>query len=459
MKAYLIHTDQNNGEKAIKCVIDKKEANIADLKAKMCAEQKLFSGQYERYCPIEMTKTLFVLPRFAYHDLNSGYELMDGLIFNDNSCNYGELKIDIWQENRSLIDKIYAKVLQLKGLIVKLDTGYGKTVIASELIRMLGKKTVIIVKNSDLQEQMYSDILTNVSIEFEEISLLGGKLKRPRNERTKILICIINSVRKIDCMDFWSQFGLAIFDECHAYCSKINSIVLKNCQTEYLIGLSANPEKPWNNKIIKYHIGPILDCDEIVTKKEFNGVVNIIKYKGSREYTNVICNKNGCMSVAKMVEQFMHDTARNLLIVEVIHNAVLQYKYGFVFGMRNDFLYAIAKLFAEKYPETTYAILNADTKPADKTFARESASIIFTNYAYSEGLNIPRMLFIVHASPYKTNGKQITGRTLRGNVRDLRAIYDIIDVNTPLKNQYHERKKNYEERGYSINNITSVFIA
>ena len=60
------------------------------------------------------------------------------------------------------------------------------------------------------------------------------------------------------------------------------------------------------------------------------------------------------------------------------------------------------------------------------------------------------MRFLVLGSPYKTNGNQINGRTLRGKLVKTRAVYDIVDVRTPLKRQFAFRKEDYVERGYKI---------
>jgi superfamily II DNA or RNA helicase len=450
MKIYLRRVHVNENERTIKALIDRKCVKISELQTKLYCEQQLFNGRYEKYCPVETTDSLVVIPRFAYHELGDKVELINTIKFNNTIVNNGNAKIEIWPENRKLINKIYARLVAINGLIIKLDTGYGKTVIASEIIRMVSMKTVIVVKNSDLQTQMYNDLLANLNIDSNLVALKGGKTIRPQIPETQILICIINSVRKCD-VEFWNDFGLAIFDECHAYCSKENSNIFKQCQLQYMLGLSANPEKPWNANVVKYHIGPIMDCDEITAKKSICGKVYVIKYNGPPEYTRIICNENSkVMSVAKMIKQFMEDEERNKLIVSTIKHAVDNYGYGFVFAMRNDFLQIIAEMFARKYPEITYSILNADTRVDDKIRAREESQIIFTNYSYSEGINIKRMLFIVHASPYKCNGKQITGRTLRGDLNDARAIYDIVDEQTPLKKQFVTRSKNYELRKYEI---------
>jgi hypothetical protein len=479
-----VNSDGNN--KTISALIKNENDNLAIIKSKLTSERLLFNGSRELYSPITLANAqkLIVLPRFAYHDLgscnvinsNSTNDAANGATnncavsgvtgtgtctvndtvkFNNADIEYGPAKIDVWENKRELINRIYNKLLIDKGLIIKLDTGGGKTVIVSELIRMLKKKAVIIVKDSTLQAQMYNDILANIDIEPKYVALRGGKIVQPETEETKILICIINSARIISDISYWEKFGVAIFDECHTYCSKKNSAIFKYCQLAYMVGLSANPEKPWNNALIRYNIGPIYDCDVVVKKKPFSGQVNIIKYAGPDEFTRQILNKNGFTSVAKMVEQFMQDGARNELLINVIKSAVDTYQYGFVFCMRNDFLDVLANLFSSRFPDIEITVLNSKACQADKDKAYNSASVVFTNYAYSEGLNLPRMLFIVHASPYKTNGKQITGRTLRGDLSDARAIYDIIDIKTSLKSQFYERKKNYNDRGYEIRDVTA----
>lgn len=467
--------------------IKNKKIHTIIEKSKICPTiiHQLFISRFETfnkkiltYYPVDITNKYYIFPRFACFELINYFKKQNLKIKIHNNVNFddlleinmGEMKIEVWKDRIELAEKAFNLLKKNNGLIIKWDTGNGKTVLLSKIITMMKTRTLIITKDSDLQFQMYEDlnkntniqdlrsnvqekninILFNNGLDDEPIAFLGGKCKKPFNENSKILIAVINSLRKQTSEEFWNQFGLVILDECHCYCSRENSKIFEYMNNKYCLGLSANPQKPWNYKILEYNIGPISDFDQGMNKKNYNAELIVINYSGPDEYTKVIKNINGIMSVALMVEQFMNDEYRNNLLCDLIYHAYTIDQFGFVFGLKNNFIEKLHKYFIEKHPEIKCSVFNANTSHEEKQFAKNEAEIVFTNYSKSEGLNIPRMRFIIHASPYKTNGNQITGRTFRENMDEMRRIYDLIDIRTPIKSMYNERKKIYKERNFKI---------
>lgn len=453
----------------------------------------LFNGGKDEYIPYKrIDNNILILPRFMYQYIED--------YFRNNKINYtinhkshrpieeyrkrlkrefGKLKIEIFSDKLAVIDMIIANLEANKGLIVKLDTGKGKSVIISEITRRLGVMTHIVTKDKTLQQQMFLEIHTNMHLDCAEdctkcllksgasnckyVALLGGVSSHSNTNLLdssdyKILISIINSAAR-KTSDFWKPFGLTIFDECHNYTSLERSKIFDNCQTPYMLGTSATPERKWNSKLIEHNIGRIVDYDKYITA---NGIVKAtvykILYRGPPEHTMRICNKKGIVSVAKMVQQFMNDPYRNEILIELIIHAVRLHKHGFVFAMRNDFLFLLKDMLDNRCARDGIpmisVVLCSGISAEEKQIAMESANVIFTNYAFSEGLNIVHTRFEVLASPYKENGKQITGRIMRKNLDDERFFYDLIDASTSLRSQYKERKENYDKRGFTIRKLT-----
>jgi len=504
VKLLLINAGTVNQYKSVKTIIDLKQAAKCLEKPKLLglmnyitkgqiAVLDRFSGGQELYKPYVQTEdgTTFIFPRFMYQKIEDYCNENDiKYVINHNThkpieayeklltSKFGNLKIDIFPDKLKVIDMIIENLRANKGLIVKLDTGKGKSVIISEVTRKLNVKTHMITKDSTLQRQLYEELHTNMDLDCEAdcvkcmtesgaskckyIALLGGTKSRSNTEllengNYKILISIINSASKKP-SEYWRLFGLTIFDECHGYTSNEWSKIFDYCQTPYMLGTSATPERRWNSILIEHNIGRIIDFDPYV---ESNGVIKgtvyKVTYKGPPEYTARICNKKGIVSVAKMVKQFMEDPTRNKILIELIIRAVTNHKHGFVFAMRNDFLFMLKEMLdaesAKRELDIKSVVLCSGISNEDKKIAKTSANVIFTNYAFSEGVNIVHTRFEVLASPYKENGKQITGRVMRKNYDDERFFYDIIDANTSLRSQYTERKENYNKRGFNIVNL------
>jgi Type III restriction enzyme, res subunit len=453
----------------------------------------LFNGGKEEYKPYSRIGDNLILPRFMYQYIED-YFRHNKISYTINhkshrpideyrkrlKSGFGKLKIEIFPDKLAVIDMIIANLEANKGLIVKLDTGKGKSVIISEITRRLGIMTHIVTKDKTLQQQMFDEIHTNMHLDCAEdcanclsksgasnckyIALLGGVASNSNTNlldrgNYKILISIINSAAKKP-SDFWKSFGMTVFDECHNYTSFERSKIFENCQSPYMLGTSATPDRKWNCKLIEHNIGRIVDYDRYIdTKGMIKATVYKILYRGPPEHTMKICNKKGIVSVAKMVEQFMNDPNRNEILIELIIYAVRNHKHGFVFAMRNDFLFMLKDMLdnrcAKEGIPMISVVLCSGISSEEKQIAMKSANVIFTNYAFSEGLNIVHTRFEILASPYKENGKQITGRIMRKNLDDERFFYDLIDTNTSLKSQYRERKDNYYKRGFTIRKLTT----
>lgn len=453
----------------------------------------LFNGGKEEYKPYSRLGDKLILPRFMYQ-LIEEYFRNNKIEYTINHkshrsiadyrsrlrSQFGKLKIEIFPDKLAVIDMIIANIEANKGLIVKLDTGKGKSVIISEVTRRLGLMTHIVTKDKTLQQQMFDELHTNMHLDCSEdckgcllksgasnckyIALLGGVSSVSNSNLVdsgnyKILISIINSAAR-KTSDFWKPFGMTIFDECHNYTSYERSKIFENCQSPYMLGTSATPDRRWNCKLIEHNIGRIVDYDRYISASGIvKGTVYKILYRGPPEYTMRICNKKGIVSVAKMVQQFMNDPERNKVLIELIIHAVRKHKHGFVFAMRNDFLFMLKDMLdnrcAREGIPMISVVLCSGISAEEKQIAMKSANVIFTNYAFSEGLNIVHTRFEILASPYKENGKQITGRIMRKNLDDERFFYDLIDCNTSLKSQYKERKENYDSRGFTIRKLTT----
>jgi len=382
------------------------------------------------------------------------------------------------------------------GATLKVMTGVGKTFIAMDIINQVKKKTLIVVPNTYLLDQ-WVKLLTEY-FPSSTIGVLYGKEKRDGN----IIVSIINTVadlkefevkekkpypnigktlkymkviRVVSVNDILSKIGLTIFDESQMYVSKEFRKVFQRIHSRLTIGLSATPDIR-EDKLDRIHtswLGPIVTAEELenysVSQDAFQSKATLIKYHAHDDNTAFKIRDDGMMDYQSIIESLVNDPNRNKLIVNQITKLAKRGHYVFVFSDRRthlEHLYDLIKELSFDIP------INLEMPEADKKIilyggssestietANNISNIIFTTYQYSStGVSIKKMDCLVLTTPRRSNMKQIINRVFRlGSDQTIeRQIIDIIDMKMPIKNQYKERVKAYEERGSNIISIDHI---
>ena len=136
--------------------------------------------------------------------------------------------------------------------VIKVVTGAGKTVLALGIAERLQQTQVpalrvaIVVPTIVLLDQWREELLSRSNLPPDAIGLMGGGQNAAFSDRTRILICVLNSAAK-KLPDLVRDAGvgsslLLIVDECHrAGASEMQKVF----QTEraFSLGLSATPER------------------------------------------------------------------------------------------------------------------------------------------------------------------------------------------------------------------------
>jgi hypothetical protein len=356
------------------------------------------------------------------------------------------------------------------GLILNLDAGQGKSYIGAQLINHIKLKTLIIIHSTSILDQ-WKDVLKK-AYPTTSIGCYYGSKKTDGD----IVLMIINSAlsaefilgeTKFKPLDYFSQFGFIIYDECHLYSHKTGTEVFKRAQAPYMLGLSATPGE---NPIPRWYLGPILQADKVpgyhTTQSNFQGKVYQVIYEGPPEYTKHIINEsNQLTNVAATIGMICEDPTRNQLIVEIaIEN--LQHQpplYTYIFADRREYLMQLKDLLELRAVEVGLLTSDEDfkrlvggSKQQDLTQAETKSRIILATYSYmGTGKSITKMNSVILATPRKTGMRQFIGRIFRlGSDESItRKIYDIVDKKIVLRSQASSRKAYYKEQGFEIEQI------
>lgn len=428
---------------------------------------RLYNGFFKKVPCTFLINKKCQLPRYAAFQLKES-KLINKIV---NKINFIYPKINLnfcatLTQNQNtvmkyLIKNIYTNKNKKNGsalCVLQMDPGYGKTYVAISIINYLKIKSMIIVPNIYLLNQWKS------TLEFvfpdTKIGLYYGTEKSDGD----IIIAVINSAIKYP---DYENIGLTVLDEAHMYCSKTFSKIFRVCQTCCVMGLSATPKDRTDklDKMLPWYLGDIIHADKIEGWEPGNVSFssNVIKVEYNCSLQNAITEineKNGMVSVPKMINKFILDKSRNKLIVKYAIELYKQKKNVFIFSDRRSHLHDLYNMLIINnknvvIEEKKASELMGGSTEQDIENAINKSKIILTTYAYSStGVSINKMNALILATPRKNNMKQILGRIfrLKGDQNEKRIIIDIVDNKTCLKNQYYTRKKIY------VNNLQSSCI-
>ncbi len=244
-----------------------------------------------------------VVPRFASASL-----LKAGIVkTSDNRItDTGELELEYLgapTENQQVVAdfvmKSFDKSVYESGVTVKMIAGSGKTFLAMHLISLIKRRTIVVVPNTYLLQQWRS-LLTEF-FPGAKIGVYYGKEKKDGD----ILIAIVNSLCKpfVDGID--PEFGFAIFDESHSYCTDKFKCIYRRIQSMRMLGLSATPnEREDKTDIISHlNVGRLVDAESLCgyqkDESSFESEVKIIKYSGPQR--DIISQATGLACVPLMI--------------------------------------------------------------------------------------------------------------------------------------------------------------
>lgn len=375
---------------------------------------------------------------------------------------------------RGPVDRIVAHVEAERarwgwsGGMVKLPTGFGKTVIALHLIAHFRMKTLVIVNTGYLMQQ-FADRATTF--------MPGARLGRIQGptcdvDDRDIVIGTYQTLALKDDADFprglFERFGLVIIDEAHHSCAERFSMTLTRCAAPIVLGLSATPERTDGLlAVFQAHVGPmIVAVDELfaANPRVLRPIVHEHRFIGHDPATleairslPSLRGKDGrpVPNMSAIMTLLTLDAPRTAFIVGLIRQVLTAepHRRLLVLTDRRDH---VRELVAALGSDTAGAFLG-QTKMADLTrTAAEARVIVGTAAMTREAFDVPTLDTLVFAVPYG-NIKQMVGRILRREYHDYHPwIIDVYEPGLPvLGGRRRQRRNYYRESGITFNDERS----
>lgn len=349
--------------------------------------------------------------------------------------------------------------------ILEATTGFGKTVVGTEIAGRLGRKILVVVPKSDIIEHWHKAMQMVLNLKPQEVGLIRGDTCNVAGK--KACIALIQSIHKPGRYPDWvyKEFGTTIFDECHTVSAKFFSNCMWLIPSMYRLGLSATPDRAdGKDFVFLSHIGPVAVSSQsfnlvprvvqiscaytIPTKKVWMDVQGVRTLVDAKTYVKP-GRTNGVNSALAKSEK------RNRLIASIVRDAYKAGRKTIVFSdLRDSHLGPIeTAIMSLGVPQQSIAWYVGGLTKKQREVAKKKPIILSTYKMASMATDIPPLDTCVLATP-RTDVTQPVGRILRTySDKQEPLVFDIVDVDCPLFIGYaKKRRKWYNKIGADIKN-------
>ena len=347
--------------------------------------------------------------------------------------------------------------------ILSAGTGFGKTVISTDLIASRNTSTLIIVHTQTLLEQWKKAIKSFLDITPGIIA--AGKDKSQGLIDIALIQSLIDSdkaTKTSEIKQLTHEYGMVIVDECHHISAFTFESVLKSIPAKYVYGLTATPiRRDGHQPIIFMQCGPIrysIDTRQMNKQQDFYHYL-IPRFTSFKPLSNEVPVEE--MNITDIYSEVCESISRNEQIIEDIKEAVLKGRTALVLSERVTHI----SMLAEKLQGAAQNVIIITGKGTQKQKRElleklsavpddETLIVLATGKYAGEGFDVPRLDTLFIAMPFSWKGtlSQYCGRLHRNYEGKTKVqIYDYIDFRVPvLERMYHKRLKGYKQLGYSI---------
>ena len=374
--------------------------------------------------------------------------LADGIDISDERSNFVGSPYDYQK------DIINTYLNSKRNGLICVPCGKGKTFMALNIASHIKKRFLIVVDKEFLMNQWKNE-MKNVMPNLR-VGILQADKRQVESDKYDVTICMIQTLCSQSFPDnFFNDYGLTIFDECHHLGAQHFCKTLFKIQTKKLLGLSATPTRADGlTKVFEMFLGKPLFWEK--TREPDPGVlVKAVKITcQDPDYLKVPYDYKKDVIIARLITYILDCKERNKEIVRWIEELAKDpHRKILVLSARIAHLEMLDSMLNLDISRSYY--IGGMKEDVRETGAQESKVLLASYSMASEAMNIKSLNAVILASP-KTNVEQSTGRILRTRISERiikPLIVDIIDPHDTTLSQYRKRKAYYLKCAYNIQEL------
>jgi len=389
---------------------------------------------------------VYGLTEFGLPDVN---KIEDGIAISDDLEFTGSLRENQMEPVQSFLNA--AKNPLIRGGILQLPPGWGKTVMAIHIAIVLKQKTLVVVHKDFLLKQWKERIE-----QYVPMAKIG--LYKQNKCITDNCDFVLASLQTICSRDFKDpSFGLVIIDECHHMGAQVFSQAFHKMNFKYSMGLSATVTRVDGlSKVFKWFIGDVVF--KAKRDKMNENSLNVLMKEFSdtnKAYSLVPTLYNGKPNFSKMLNNVCYFAPRTDMICDEICKImeIDTDRFVIVLSDRRKHLEHIFEGLVNRGMNSEDLGYYVGGMKSEHLVTSESKRILLGTYnMVSEGFDLPKLDTLIMASP-KSSVEQSIGRIQRKLAKDRKytpLVLDIVDNISLFQNQKNKRLAFYKKNGYSV---------
>ena len=357
--------------------------------------------------------------------------------------------------------------------VLNAATAFGKTVVSSYLISQRKVNTLIIMQSVSLIDQWVDELhhfleinedlpmyKTKTGKEKQRKDLIGV-LHGSKNTLTGIIdVVSVNSIYDKDgnCrLDH--EYGMVIVDECHHGASQIFENVLRQINSKYVYGVSANEKRIDRlEKKVYMQLGPIRHQYTSTERIEKQSIDHYVFPR----FTRVMPlgeSKNDLNSAYAFISK---NENRNNMIISDIKKCIKENRTPIVLTRYKEHAKLLYESLKKNVLDHTYLIYGDHTLKENEEVRKtilalshdEPFILVATSQSVGEGFNVPRLDTLFLTSP--VSGEPLVDQFLGRINRDYKykqsaIVYDYVDSHIHyFNNMYKKRLSAYRKIGFDV---------
>lgn len=427
--------------------------------------QKLRMPIYYKTTPriitcFEENEKYLILPRGCLDEIKQICEKSDvNLILKDKRENGVDIGYNFIGELNKRQEIAMNKLIAHETGILCAPTGFGKTVIAANIISKLKTNTLVIVNRNILLNQWKERLSYFLGADKKDIGQLGANKE---NLTGNLDVASFQSLFKKDNIeDLVKNYGLVIVDECHHVAAFSFEKVLKSIRSRYLYGLTATPTRKdgWH-KITYMQCGDIRARISNKGLKQNSGIEHTVVVRKTN-YKYLPTEEKYKTKISEILNDMTYNIFRNSLIIKDIKKCIKENRILLVLTERVKHLNVLKEQLDKlDVPVVIYKGNMGKKKTEEiKSIIRDADEnnkpriILATSSSVGEGFDDSRLdtLFLTMPVSWKGRIIQYVGRLHRAHEgKEKVIVYDYLDDMKILEKMYNRRMNGYKIAGYDI---------